>query len=184
METTTEKLRKIVREELKKITLPLLREIVKESLIKNSVNEVLINLIAESIVDKQEATQLMKEQVEEGDIEIPAFKVTSNSIEMPTNKLTPDQRNSFKSKYEQMMNINTNIKSSGKVPLKEVYIDSQQEINESQNIDTSKVINMLPEFDIEGKPLRVGSLPDHLASALTKDYRQILKNIHTSVDNK
>ena len=191
MKINTGELRKLIREELQKTAAPMLKKMVKESLIKNAINEVLINLIAESIVDKQEALALMKERVllntiSEDENDIGTIRLTSKDLPVPSQKtpisrLDERQRASFKARYEEMMGGTLPLPKS-KVPTPG-YKEQESEQSETSP-DIQKVIAMLPETNTEGAPLRIDTIPEHLAVALTKDYRQTLKNIHTSVNNK
>jgi hypothetical protein len=183
MKINTSELRKIIREELQKMAAPMLKSIVKETLIKNAINEVLVNFIAESIVDKQEALALMKEQIElpsleREDSEIGTIRLsTQNLSPIPKSRLDEHQRAEIKSRYEQMM--------GGSIPYRQSSAAVPKTIEqESEDVDAQKVMSMLPETNTEGGVLRVNSLPDHLAKALTKDYRQILKDINVSVNSK
>ena len=182
MKINTDELRKIIREELKKYAGPILKELVKETLLKNSINEVLLNLIAEAVVDKQEALQQLREQVTvETDDEESTFRVAKNLP--PRNEmhnLTESERAEIKSKYEQMMGGGIQIPKNRK-SVNANYIQQEQP-QDSGEIDARRVLQMLPQTDTEGNPLRLNAMPEHLANALTKDYRQVLKNIHAVVN--
>ena len=195
MKINTVELRKLIREELQKTAAPMLKQMVKESLIKNAINEVLINLIAESVVDKQEALALVKEQVSfnatsEDENNIGTIRLTTKDLPVPAQKTTLSrlderQRANFKARYEEMMGGALPLPKS-KVPIpgyKEQELKSESEQSEASP-DIQKVIAMLPETNTEGAPLHIDAIPEHLAVALTKDYRQVLKNIHTSVNNR
>lgn len=188
MKINTTELRKLIREELQKVAAPMLKELVRDTLLKNSINEVLLTLIAEAIVDKQEAMQLMKEQIEINESASPqAIRMSSDNLVpqrdlMPQSRLgqlTDAQRREIKAKYEAM---------TGGLPQKigiqkmnAAFVEPEQPSAPGE-IDTNRVIQMLPETDIEGHPLRLNALPEHLATALTKDYRQTLKNMHAVVN--
>jgi hypothetical protein len=193
MKINTVELRKLIREELQKTAAPMLKQMVKESLIKNAINEVLVNLIAESIVDKQEALALMREQVSfnaipEDENDIGTIRLTTKDLPDPAQKtalsrLDERQRATFRARYEEMIGGALPIPKS-KVPIPG-YKEQESKSEQSEaSPDIQKVIAMLPETNTEGAPLHIDAIPEHLAVALTKDYRQTLKNIHTSVNNR
>ena len=176
MKINTSELRKLIREELQKTAAPMLKELVKESLLKNSINEVLVNLIAEAIVDKQELLREMAvtaaaEPEEEGTIRLTTKNLPPRTQLMAKSRLDERATAEIKSRYEQMM---------GGIPVNSKRVPAPG-IVEDGKPDAQSVIAMLPETNTEGAPLRIDSIPEHLANALTKDYRQMLKNIHTSV---
>jgi hypothetical protein len=180
MKINTNELRKLIREELQKVAAPLLKKMVTESLMKNTINEVLVNLIAESIVDKQEAIKESARRSSKKFQDIDTISLTTEDLPIEDgtiklSKLNETQRGELKSKYEQMM--------GSRVQSRKSFTPTPEIINEeSKDIDAQRVIAMLPETNTEGTPLRLNSIPEHLAAALTKDYRQTLKNIHAHVN--
>ncbi|MFA5195357.1 MAG: hypothetical protein WC401_06130 [Bacteroidales bacterium] len=180
MKINTNELRKLIREELQKVAAPILKKMVTESLMKNTINEVLVNLIAESIVDKQEAIKESAKRYSQKLRNVDTISLTTEDLPLPEDETTrvtglnESQRSGMKSKYEQLM--------GGSLPARKKFAPAPEIVSEESNeIDPQKVLAMLPETNTEGVPLRINSIPEHLANALTKDYRQVLKNIHAHV---
>jgi len=141
-----------------KVFVKILRKVVREE-VQTAVKQILGEQTSshKSVIDQGVSLHDMVEQQE-----VPYKKKSYKKTKFSKNKMLDDILN------ETAMSGNFNNMQSGPMVGQESL---------TSMMDTSPGINTIPSTDVQGNYIDKNTLPDHVTSALTKDYSAIMKAI-------
>tara|TARA_R110000851_G_scaffold313047_3_gene474503 strand:- start:8324 stop:8779 length:456 start_codon:yes stop_codon:yes gene_type:complete len=141
-----------------KVFVKILRKVVREE-VQTAVKQILGEQSSshKSVIDQGISLHDMVEQQE-----VPYKKKAYKKTKFSKNKMLDDILN------ETAMTGNFNNMNEGPMVGQESF---------ASVMGTSRGINTIPTTDVEGRQVNMAALPEHLTSALTKDYSAIMKAI-------